>query len=236
MTKPSGPLAAWSRRRLAQRLRGLRGQYAHLKAQRDARRAAAARAAELRAARLSATRAAAVLGRSARTVRRWRKLEPKVTRAIGRKAKRAPKHVRAAALRDLRARPRLSPRLLKKRHPELGLREAFELSARYRANYTARKRDTIHALTWTTPGSVWAVDFSDAGVDVEGGFDQLLLVRDLATGFTLLALPCLGQDAATVRAAFAALFARHGPPLVLKSDNGSPSWRGSWPSSSPSTR
>jgi transposase InsO family protein len=69
---------------------------------------------------------------------------------------------------------------------------------------------------------VWAVDFSDAGVDVEGGFDQLLLVRDLATGFTLLALPCRGQDAATVRAAFAALFARHGPPLVLKSDNGSP--------------
>lgn len=202
-------------------LRGLRGQYARRAAERDARRRAAAQAAELRATGLTTTDAAALLGRSPRTFRRWKTLKPHVTRALGRRAKRAPTPVRDAALRDLRARPRLSARLLCQRHPSLGLREAKELKARYGSHYTAARRDTVHVLTWTTPGSVWAVDFSDAGVEVEGGFDQLLLVRDLATGLTLLALPCLGQDAATVRAAFAALFARHGPPLVLKSDNGS---------------
>jgi hypothetical protein len=101
-----------------------------------------------------------------------------------------------------------------------GRRELEELSARFRSAHTTRERDIVKSLTWTVPGSVWAVDFSDAGVDIEGDFRHLLLVRDLATGNELLALPCRAQDARTVRAAFSALLEREGPPLVLKADNG----------------
>jgi transposase InsO family protein len=57
---------------------------------------------------------------------------------------------------------------------------------------------------------------------IDGTFPSLLLVRDLASRVTLLALPCRDQSAATVAASLALLFERHGPPLVVKSDNGSP--------------
>jgi hypothetical protein len=47
-------------------------------------------------------------------------------------------------------------------------------------------------------------------------------VRDLASGRQLLWLPVVAATAEGARDALAALFAEHGPPLVLKCDNGSP--------------
>ena len=48
------------------------------------------------------------------------------------------------------------------------------------------------------------------------------MVRDLASQRNLLALPVDRQSARIVAHCLALLFARHGPPLVLKSDNGGP--------------
>ena len=77
-------------------------------------------------------------------------------------------------------------------------------------------------LVWTTPGVVWSTDFTQPPVPIDGVFHHVLLVRDLASSCTLLALPCPGESAQTVAGSFTQLFARHGAPLVLKRDNGSP--------------
>jgi len=77
------------------------------------------------------------------------------------------------------------------------------------------------ACTWTHIGSVWAIDYTEPPVAIDGEFRYLLCVRDLASGCMLLALPCRFADAQTTVAALVRLFAEHGVPLVLKSDNGS---------------
>ncbi len=77
------------------------------------------------------------------------------------------------------------------------------------------------ACTWTNIGSVWAIDYTEPPVAIDGEFRYLLCVRDLASGCMLLALPCRFADAQTTVSALLLLFAGHGVPLVLKSDNGS---------------
>ena len=95
----------------------------------------------------------------------------------------------------------------------------------------ARRRSHAHArryggpatleLRWTCPGAVWAIDHSKLECGpIDGLYPYLLVVRDLGSGRTLEALPTAGEDAATVVALLSFLFAGHGPPLVLKLDNG----------------
>jgi hypothetical protein len=55
---------------------------------------------------------------------------------------------------------------------------------------------------------------------IDGFFPAILSVRDLASHQQLLWLAVEHEDAATVLEALADLFAEHGPPLVLKCDNG----------------
>jgi transposase InsO family protein len=199
------------------------GQRRQRDAELDARLAAVAHANALRDDGLRSEEVTALLGVTSRTLRRWIDLarnDALKAKPIGRPAKRGPAHARAALLGELALRPRLGVPTLRAQHPDLGRREIEELSARARSVLTTRRRDLVEALTWTQPGSVWAVDFSDVGLDIEGTYTYLLLVRDLATGYELLALPCRAQDAATVRAALSALFKREGAPLVLKADNG----------------
>ncbi|HEX5103057.1 MAG TPA: transposase family protein [Pirellulaceae bacterium] len=56
----------------------------------------------------------------------------------------------------------------------------------------------------------------------EGRYAWILAVKDLASRCQLAWLPVEEQTAETVQAVYAQLFAEHGPPLVLKSDNGGP--------------
>ncbi len=84
-------------------------------------------------------------------------------------------------------------------------------------HYVAPRR-----LRWTTPGTVWSTDFTQTSQPVDGYFPYLLVVRDLASRCTILSYPCVAQSAYTVVARLQELFEQHGPPLVLKSDNGSP--------------
>jgi hypothetical protein len=77
-------------------------------------------------------------------------------------------------------------------------------------------------LHWTRPGAVWSTDFTAPAQPLDGVFGHILLIRDLASCFTLQALPCLAESAELVARCLADLFREHGPPLVLKSDNGGP--------------
>ncbi len=76
-------------------------------------------------------------------------------------------------------------------------------------------------LVWSAPGSVWTADFTETPVPVDGSFDHVLLIRDLASRFILLAAPAAEQSADVVTLHCRQLFGRHGAPLVLKTDNGS---------------
>jgi transposase InsO family protein len=81
--------------------------------------------------------------------------------------------------------------------------------------------DLPDSLTWNEPGQVWAMDFTWTDDLVDGVYRRLLVCRDLGSGLVLLAKPVRGERAREVALALWWLFARYGPPLVLKTDNGS---------------
>jgi hypothetical protein len=100
-------------------------------------------------------------------------------------------------------------------------REVQNILRRYRRAWKRRRTLLAPVLHWTTPGTVWAIDFSEPPRPIDGCYRYLLAVRDLASGFQLLWLPVTDESADTAVAALETLFREHGPPLVLKSDNGS---------------
>lgn len=104
--------------------------------------------------------------------------------------------------------------------PALARAELQDLLRRYRHVCRVRYRETLNVLHWTAPGRVWAIDFTEAPVPVEGLYPYVLAVRDLASGEQLLWSPAAAPTAEEAGWALAALFAQYGPPLVLKSDNG----------------
>jgi len=110
--------------------------------------------------------------------------------------------------------------------PLLSRAELTELLARYRRAWRRRHGVVLHRLHWTQPGSVWAMDFACAPRPVEGLYPYLLAVRDLASGQQLCWLPLPQATGAAVAGTLGSLFAEHGPPLVLKSDNGSAFYAG----------
>jgi transposase InsO family protein len=105
--------------------------------------------------------------------------------------------------------------------PNMPRAELHNLLVRYRAVLQKRYHHAPHTLTWTVPGSVWAIDFSEAPAPVDGIFPYLLAVRDLASHQQLLWTPVASMTADSAIAGLSRLVARHGAPLVLKSDNGS---------------
>jgi hypothetical protein len=105
--------------------------------------------------------------------------------------------------------------------PGLARREVHELRSRYRRRLRLIGRATAQALTWHRPGAVWAMDYTEVPWRVDGAEKYVLSVRDLASGYQLLALVTERADARTTRQALALLFVEHGAPLVIKSDNGS---------------
>lgn len=105
--------------------------------------------------------------------------------------------------------------------PKMCRSELDDLVMRYRRVWRERQRVPLRVLTWPIPGRVWAIDFAEAPTPIDGRFDYLLAVRDLATGMQLLWQPVAAATSEAAQQALASLFTVHGPPLVLKSDNGS---------------
>ena len=99
--------------------------------------------------------------------------------------------------------------------------EQEDLLRRYRRVWRERHRIPLRILSWPVPGRVWAIDFAQAPLPIEGRFPYLLAVRDLASGMSLLWQPVEHATGANTAALLATLFTIHGAPLVLKSDNGS---------------
>jgi transposase InsO family protein len=75
-------------------------------------------------------------------------------------------------------------------------------------------------VTWHGPGRVWALDHTEPPMPIDGDCRFVLTVRDLASGCTLATQAVASPDAASTIHVLRALIAQHGPPLVLKADNG----------------
>ena len=164
---------------------------------------------------------------SDRTVRRWRSQtcharttgpEPR-----GRPPQPAQRSDRNAVYQFLRERGAGTPLVaVQAAFPHLRRSDLSEILKRYRR--VARRQHERHQsrLAWQRAGAVWAADFKERREPIEGRYAWILAVKDLASRCQLAWLPVEEQTAETVQAVYAQLFAEHGPPLVLKSDNGGP--------------
>lgn len=105
--------------------------------------------------------------------------------------------------------------------PDLPRCVLAELLARYRRLWRRRWQQRGWQLDWRRPGAVWAMDFSASPRLIDGRFEVVFAVRDLGSRCQLAWQAVAGERADDVLPVLAALMAEHGPPLVLKSDNGS---------------
>jgi transposase InsO family protein len=189
------------------------------------RRHAVAVAADIAAVGYTRTEIADLLHVTARTLRRWRHAGSSAgdsIRLIGRPAHRSGPGRRNAVIHHLDLfGPGIGLPPLRAAFPTMTRAELDDLLIRYRRVWRHQHRQPLHVLKWTTPGTVWAMDFAEAPNVIDGVGAYLLAVRDLASGQQLLWQPLREATAAAAAEALAGLLAVLGPPLVLKSDNGS---------------
>jgi transposase InsO family protein len=113
----------------------------------------------------------------------------------------------------------VSVRSLREDFPDLSRGELRDIKRRWRHVARRQPGKLLHRLRFTTPGTVWAMDFTEPERKVDGIFPSLFVVRDLASGKNLAAMPVFHQDSRSARDVLRALFLWLPPPLVLKSDN-----------------
>ncbi len=164
--------------------------------------------------------AAAKLGVSERSLRRWSgRSRGVVTR--GRPVLRPALAVRRDVLVQLaESGPGISVARLRAAFPQVPRAELVDLRGRYRRLCRQRGRGRMARLTWTQAGVVWAADFAWPPEVIEGRYPRLLSVRDLASGMQLAWQPVTGESAAQACSVLTSLFREHDAPLVLKMDNG----------------
>ena len=160
---------------------------------------------------------------SPRTLRRWRRsaAEGPPGREPGRPPYRLDRELRREIRRSIKQLgTRSGVATFKARFPQVPCRTLAAAKQHYRYVLARWRRRQLARLEWTRPGSVWAIDHAEPPLTIDGKYEHLLSVRDLASGQQLGWEPVRRADAATSVEILARLFAEHGPPLVLKSDNG----------------
>jgi transposase InsO family protein len=164
-----------------------------------------------------------------RTLRQWDSAgrPERAPAPLGRPPRDASADQRTAVLDFLHSHgPGVSVPRLRHEFPSLARAELDDILHRHRHE----QRDTLRVLHWQVPGRVWAIDFAEPSLlgatsslpPIDGRYPYLLAVRDLASGYQLAWLPLALATAAVTQALLQRLFAEHGAPLVLKSDNGPP--------------
>ena len=154
-----------------------------------------------------------------RTLRRWGRGEP--ARDVGRSRFKLDREIRSAIRRSVKELgPRTGVATFQARFPQVPRRVLSAVKSHYRQVLARWRRRQLAHLEWTRPGRVWAIDHARPPLTMEGKFDHLLSVRDLASGLQLAWEPIRRADADTTVDLLCRLFGEHGPPLVLKSDNG----------------
>jgi hypothetical protein len=182
----------------------------------------------------SGAEAARLLDVSDRTLRHWaydERLANLEVAPLGRPPTHSAVDDRQALLSFLKNQnSRVGVPTLRSHFPSLGRNELADMMERCRRVWHERYRATQHVLHWQQAGRVWAMDFAEPSLlgkawslpPVAGLYPYILAVRDLASGYQLAWLPLPAATAEATLAALERLFAVHGVPLALKSDNGPP--------------
>jgi len=156
-----------------------------------------------------------------RTMRHWKQQWQKQrlkASTRGRPPARSSRPQRTAVLDLLQTTgPAVPLEVVRAQFPQMRCAELQRLLRRYRHECRRQREARPRRLYWVCVGSVWATDF----VEQLGGLGWVLSVRDLASRQQLLWRHVQSPSAEVVIAALTELFLEHGPPLVLKSDNGS---------------
>lgn len=103
---------------------------------------------------------------------------------------------------------------------QISRRDLAVLAATMRRELLQQQQAELRHLTWHVPGSVWSLDDAKL-VRFDDHPLHLHQVQDMASRYKFT--PLVGQQVLgeTVALQLEQLFERHGPPLVLKRDNGS---------------
>jgi transposase InsO family protein len=206
--------------------RGLAGQQPRRLVERDARSRAVALGRWLRGRGHGLATAAARLGLAPRTLahwdRRWQ-VDGLCVRGRGRPCRRSDRETRNAAIELMATTgPSIGVPTLRAAFRTMARGELVDLKRRWRRVLRKRYKGSVYRLEWPRAGAVWAMDHAEPPHPVDGEYPYLLAVRDLASGCQLAWLPQREANAAGTSDALRALFVEHGPPLVIKSDNGPP--------------
>ena len=140
----------------------------------------------------------------------------------GRKTERSPVERRNEVIALFRLMgPHIGAPILGTFFPEMPRRELEDLVRRLKFLYGQQHRIQFFTLRWLKPGTAWAIDHSQPPAPIEGTFSRILSIRDLAAQGQLAWTPVPDESALHVRLVLETLIAEHGPPLLLKKDNGS---------------
>lgn len=118
--------------------------------------------------------------------------------------------------------PGIGARTLRAEFPDVAYRDCAQIAYRFRRDLRHQINDgTMVACTWTVPGTVWAADVWQPATPIDGRYGYILDVRDLASGCIIESMPLEADTAEQVGSTLARLYDTLGPPLVIKTDNGS---------------
>jgi hypothetical protein len=129
-------------------------------------------------------------------------------------------HVHLCRLKHGRQRSRGVGRLYRQYQDQISRRDLQALTRAVRRERTQQRQVELRNITWQVPGLVWSLDNAELARFAHHKL-HLHQVQDLASRYKFT--PWVGKRVwgETVAVHLEQLFLRHGPPLVLKRDNGS---------------
>ncbi|HEX5271048.1 MAG TPA: DDE-type integrase/transposase/recombinase [Gemmataceae bacterium] len=172
--------------------------------------------------RTAALGCAAISPATWRNWRRWRQAGTPRLAPRGRPPRTATQSERQAALGFLAEHGSQVPLHALRQHlPGVPRAELADLRGRYQRVVRWRRDRFRGRLFWKRVGAVWSIDFTEPKEYIGGTDRWILAIRDLTSGYQLAWISFAQATAECVVQVLLALFIEHGPPLVLKSDNGS---------------
>jgi transposase InsO family protein len=112
--------------------------------------------------------------------------------------------------------------LYQKHQGVISRRELARLVAEERGHREQARRRLHRRVTWHVPNVAWAIDATERGRDRQGRKLFVHAVQDLCSRYRFAPLLALESKGPAVAEHLDKLFRRHGAPLFLKRDNGSP--------------
>jgi transposase InsO family protein len=171
----------------------------------------------------------AALGLGYRTLLRWRKRvsggKPPLTLPGPKKTGPLPLDEVGREIEALWHGPRRSQGVcaLQARYTQtLSRRAVAGMVAEVRTRQNAERRQVSKRVTWKEPNLAWAIDGTQIGKDEQNAPLHIHAVRDLCTRYDFEPLVDTESKGEAVALHLEHLFEKHGSPLFLKRDNGTP--------------